>query len=46
MSDIGIDQSYGPYSLKHATISKSFNLRLKLAQVNKIARFNNGIGPL
>jgi hypothetical protein len=28
MSDIGIDQSYGPYSLKHVAISKLFSLFL------------------
>jgi site-specific recombinase XerD len=39
MSDIGIDQSYGPYSLKHAAISKLFSLGLELAQVNKVARY-------
>jgi hypothetical protein len=39
MSDIGIDQSYGPYSLKHAAISKLFSLELELAQVNKVARY-------
>jgi site-specific recombinase XerD len=39
MSDIGIDQSYGPYSLKHTAISKLFSLGLELAQVNKVARY-------
>jgi hypothetical protein len=39
MSDMGIDQSYGPYSLKHAAINKLFNLGLELAQVNKVARY-------
>jgi site-specific recombinase XerD len=39
MSDIGIDESYGPYSLKHASISKLFSLGLELAQVNKVARY-------
>jgi hypothetical protein len=39
MSDIGIDQSYGPYSLKHAAINKLFSLGLELAQVNKVARY-------
>jgi hypothetical protein len=39
MTDIGIDKSYGPYSLKHAAISKLFSLGLELAQVNKVARY-------
>jgi site-specific recombinase XerD len=39
MSDIGIDQSYGPYSLKHAAISKLFSLGLELVQVNKVVRY-------
>jgi hypothetical protein len=39
MSDIGIDKSYGPYSLKHTALSKLFNLGLELAQVNKVARY-------
>jgi site-specific recombinase XerD len=39
MSDIGIDQSYGPYSLKHAAINKLFSLGLELAQVNKVVRY-------
>jgi hypothetical protein len=39
MSDIGIDQPYGPYSLKHAAINKLFSLRLELAQVNKVQRY-------
>jgi hypothetical protein len=39
MSDIGIDQSYGPYSLKHAAINKLFSLGLELAQINKVARY-------
>jgi hypothetical protein len=39
MSDIGINQSYGPYSLKHAVINKLFNLKLELTQVNKVARY-------
>jgi Tfp pilus assembly protein FimV len=39
MSDIGIDQFYGPYSLKHAAISKLFKLGLELAQVNNVARY-------
>jgi hypothetical protein len=39
MLDIGIDQSYGPYSLKHAAINKLFSLGLELAQVDKVARY-------
>jgi site-specific recombinase XerD len=39
MSDVGINQSYGPYSLKHAAINKLFSLGLELVQVNKVARY-------
>jgi hypothetical protein len=39
MPDIGIDESYGPYSLKHTAISKLFSLGLELAQVNRVARY-------
>jgi hypothetical protein len=39
MSDMGIDQSYGPYSLKHAAINKLFSLGPELAQINKVARY-------
>jgi hypothetical protein len=39
MSDIGIDQFYSPYSLKHAAINKLYGLGLKLAQINKLVRY-------
>jgi hypothetical protein len=39
MPDTGIDQTYDPYSLKHAAINKLFSLGLELEQVNKIARY-------
>jgi hypothetical protein len=39
MLDIGIDKSYGPYSVKHSAISKLFSLGFELAQVNKVARY-------
>jgi hypothetical protein len=37
--DMGIDQSYGPYSLKHAAVNKLFSLGMELAQINKVARY-------
>jgi hypothetical protein len=39
MSDIRIDQFYGPYSLKHVAINKLLSLGPELAQVNKVARY-------
>jgi hypothetical protein len=39
MLDMGIDQSYGPYSLKHAAINKLFSLGMQLPQINKVARY-------
>jgi hypothetical protein len=39
MLDIGIDQLYGPYSLKHTAINKLFSLGMELVQINKVARY-------
>jgi hypothetical protein len=39
MSNMGIDQSYGPYSLKHVANNKLFSLGLELTQINKVARY-------
>jgi hypothetical protein len=39
MLDMGIDQSYGPYSLKHAANNKLFSLGMELPQINKVARY-------
>jgi hypothetical protein len=39
MLDMGVDQSYGLYSLKHAAINKLFSLGMQLPQINKVARY-------
>jgi hypothetical protein len=39
MLDIGIDHSYGPYSLKHGAINKLFSLGMELPAINKVARY-------